>query len=166
MTDLLKRYTFLKLMIRKPPSSVTNGINHSIHSTLENDSICCELASSVALLYDAIPSQYPKVSFLFINYLINVTMIMFSIINKNTGFKEACQPAISSAVRTLKAACLSTWVSGKLIRTILLLDKLTRSTFGPAPGFAMPFLASEQSRELGRCTETRYHKTDTKNNPL
>ena len=112
MTDLFQRYTYLKLMIRKPPSAVIDGKHLSRHETLANDAVCCELASSV------------------------------------------------SAVRTLVIACRKTWVSGKLIRTISTLEKLTRSTLGPISDLPLSLMASRKSSRPDRDAETRFHWTE------
>jgi hypothetical protein len=152
-------------MIRKPPSAVAVGKHLSSHDSLANDAVCCELASNVAALFDVIPNQYPKVSFPFINYLTNATMIMFSIVNKNSEFKQIYQQAIVSAVRTLMVACRKTWVSGKLIRTISTLDKLTRSTLGPITDLPVPLTASGKPSRPGRDADTRFHWTETQQVP-
>ena len=152
-------------MIRKPPSAIVDSKHLSIHGTLENDAVCCELASSVAALFDAIPDQYPKVSFPFINYLANATMIMFSIVNKNSDFKQAYQQAIFSAVGTLMVACRKTWVSGKLIRTILTLDKLSRSTLGPISDLPVRSTASGKSSQPAHDAKTRFLWTEAQQVP-
>ncbi|MCJ1360184.1 MAG: hypothetical protein MMC33_010187 [Icmadophila ericetorum] len=155
------RYTFLKLMIRKPPSAAVDGKYLRSHDTLANDAVCCELASTVAALFDAIPNQYPKVSFPFINYLTNATMIMFSIVNKNSDLKQAYQHAVISAVRTLMVACRKTWVSGRLIRTISTLDKLTRSMFGPISDLPLSSTASGKSIQSGCGAVAQSHWTES-----
>ncbi|KAK7413669.1 hypothetical protein QQX98_007451 [Neonectria punicea] len=123
------RYTFLKLLIRRP-AAPSNALPPSTHDNIANEVVCAQLASSIVDVFDKIPAAYPKYAFPFMSFMMSAAMILFSIVIKNPGFKESYRRPIISAVQNMLIYCRKTWVSGKTIRTVSKLNRMVRCTLG------------------------------------
>lgn len=124
------RTSSLRLLIRKPllqqpPTAPTQEQNY-----IGNEVMCIQLAHSIIGQFSQIPDDYPKFMFPFIHYLLNATVISFALIVKEPLFRATYGTPTVLAVQTLRNYCTKTWVSGKLIRTVLRLNHMVTAVLG------------------------------------
>ncbi|EKG16043.1 Transcription factor fungi [Macrophomina phaseolina MS6] len=127
---LRMRTASLRLLIRKPllqqaPSAPTQEQNY-----VGNEVMCIQLAHSIISQFSQIPDDYPKFMFPFIHYLLNATIISFALIIKEPLFRRTYGAPTILAAHTLRNYCTKTWVSGKLVRTVLRLNHMINAVLG------------------------------------
>ncbi|GME49422.1 fungal-specific transcription factor domain-containing protein [Neofusicoccum parvum] len=80
--------------------------------------------------FSQIPDDYPKFMFPFIHHLANATIISLALLIKEPLFRGTYGAATVLAAQTLRKYCTKTWVSGKLIRTVLRLNHMVTAVLG------------------------------------
>lgn len=95
--------------------------------------MCLQFAHDIIERHFQIPDEYPKFLYPFIHYLANAATISLIILIKEPLFRPTYGAATILAVRTLRSYCTKTWVSGKLIRSVMRLNKMTTMVLGDDP---------------------------------
>ncbi|KAH7389975.1 fungal-specific transcription factor domain-containing protein, partial [Pyrenochaeta sp. MPI-SDFR-AT-0127] len=106
-------------LLRKPPSGPTEVQNY-----IGNEVMCLQFAHDIIERHLQIPDKHPKFLYPFIHYLANAATISLVILIKEPLFRPTYGAATILAVRTLRSYCTKTWVSGKLIRSVMRLNQM------------------------------------------
>ncbi|KAE8372012.1 fungal-specific transcription factor domain-containing protein [Aspergillus bertholletiae] len=120
------RWLSLRLLIRKPILQQRASPQESITDTLETEVTCIRIASNIIHEFRKIP-QYAASAYPFIHSLVGATVIALGLIIREPSFKAKYGSITLHAASSLESYCRTTWVSGKMIRTIRRLNQITSS---------------------------------------
>ncbi|KAL1625555.1 hypothetical protein SLS56_007302 [Neofusicoccum ribis] len=124
------RASTLRLLIRKPLLQQSPPVPTQEQNYIGNEVMCMQLAQSIIGQFSQIPDDYPKFMFPFIHHLANATIISLALLIKEPLFRGTYGAATVLAAQTLRKYCTKTWVSGKLIRTVLRLNHMVTAVLG------------------------------------
>lgn len=107
-------------MLQETSSFLTNQL-----AGVENELISFQIARELIKECLEIPLEQVVFTYPFLHYLISATIVFIALIIKEPTYKDRYGDVTLHVIEVLEAYCHRTWVSGKLIRTVLKLSQIT-----------------------------------------
>ncbi|PKX88820.1 fungal specific transcription factor domain-containing protein [Aspergillus novofumigatus IBT 16806] len=118
------RWLSLHLLIRKPMLQGRASLRASGLDAEKNDVTCMQIAIRIIEECGYLLEEKATYAFPFFHYLLSATIVSLGLIIKEPTFKVSYGPTTLQAAQILKSYCRKTWVSGKLIRSVLRLSQM------------------------------------------